>query len=190
MWRDYGFMRAFDVFAALRLYPDPAQYAERIAYEMRLREMTDDLIRLRLSAWTLEYEIAADRLPGTRWPFMRGDRIVGIPNMLVGVSIRAVKVQIRDKIEQRLTYVRSRHSSANWPGVAVPAVFQDWFKLFERPIDDIRGFSIVNPASGVAPPLGPWSEFFRVQPSSNPADFLASAPPPPDIAPSLLLPGP
>jgi predicted acylesterase/phospholipase RssA len=189
MWRDYGFMRAFDVFAALRLYPDPAQHAERIAYEMRLREMTDDLIRLRLSAWKLEYEIVADRLPGTRWPIGRGDRIVSVPNMLVGVTIRALKVQIRDKIEQRLTYVRSRHTSANWPGVAVPAVFQDWFKLFERPIDDVRGISIRNPGSGVAPPLGPWSELSRFS-SSNAADFLASAPPPPDIAPSLLGPGP
>jgi hypothetical protein len=190
MWRDYGYMRAFDVFAALRLYPDPAQNAERIAYEMRLREMTDNLIRLRLNAWRLEYEIAGDVLPGTRWPYRRGARIVRVPNMLAGVDLRAIKVQIRSAIELRLTFVRSRHTAANWPGAAVPTVFRDWFLLFERPINDVRGFSIRNPASGVAPPLGPWSDLFLFQPSTNPADFLASAPPPPDIAPSLLGPAP
>jgi hypothetical protein len=104
------------------------------------------------AAWKLEYEINAERVPGTRWRFTRGDRTVGVPNMLVGQTIRAIKVQIRDKLEQRLIFVRSRHTAANWPGVAVPSVFHEWFNLFERPINDVNlAFSIRDPASGVAP---------------------------------------
>lgn len=192
IWRDYGFMRAFDVFAALRLYPDPAQNAERIAYEVRLREMTDNLIRLRLTVWKLEYDINAERLPGTRWPFVRGSTpLVGVPNMLVGVDIRALKVQIRAAIEQRITVVRSRHSAVNWPGVAVPANFGDWFKRFERPINDVNwAFSIRDPASGTVPPQGPWSDLYRIFGSPSPVEFLASAAPPPDIPTVLLSPGP
>jgi hypothetical protein len=190
LWRDYGFMRAFDVFAPLILHPDPARHEVRIAYEMRLRELTDDIVALRLRAWKLEHEINAERIPGKRWPMPRGDRIVSVTDMALGIPLRALKTAIRDKIAERLTLVRERHDATNWPGVAVPANFRDWFNAFERPIDEVSwAFGIRNPASGVAPPLGPWSDLG--DPSvADPRQFLASAPPPPDIPADLLTPRP
>ncbi len=186
IWRDYGYLRAFDVFAALARYPDPADTGKRIVYEMVLRENTDALIGERLKMLELEYMASGQRLPGARLVPRRGDRLTGVVTLSNIAELRTRKRAMRDAIVVRLELVKARHTAANWPGRAMPPNFADWYLQFERPLGD-HVFGI-DPTFNPGVPAGPWSRLGDGGRQQDPQAFQAEEAPPSPIPAMLFQP--
>jgi predicted acylesterase/phospholipase RssA len=109
---DYGYMRAFDEAVG------PA--AERV----RLRQMTDEIILLRLDAWTTEHSANGEYLRPPEYDrSIPGGRLDLLPNLMSLQTVRDLKLEIRARTKDRV---------ASFGPQSVPAQPERWWQGFER----------------------------------------------------------
>ena len=145
IWRDYGYMRAFDTLAPTLLEPDrpgvdPVDLMEKRALMiMRLDSASSNIALLRITAWEMEHALFAVGLPGDS----------GF-NAKIGVSdswqaaepLRRLKNFVAEEVRARLLLVKQMYAAAptgkRWPGPATPLNPQVWANLFERHAWSVR----------------------------------------------------
>jgi hypothetical protein len=202
IWRDYGYMRAFDTLAPLALEPDrsgvdPLVLLERRALMMiRLDGISSAITLLRITAWEMEHALSGVGLP-TDSGF---NAVIGVSESWQAAEpLRRLKGFIANAIRERLVMVRQFFSNApvgaRWPGPATPQNAQAWANLFER---HIWSFETVQTDGGGAP-SGPFQRliFFSLtqvndqptRPTTSPLETGRIEPTqPPAIDPSLFSP--
>jgi hypothetical protein len=165
IWRDYGYLRAFDVMAPTLVHPgeDDASEGLRRTFRDALAELSDLITGARESAWRLEQRINRVR-PVEAGPIDRRNPpttvLVNVPDDLV--SLRQLKLTIRGLVQRRLELVRTvehtyRSAVSSWPGDAVPrSRFQSWFADYERHGYAFDNITPVDPTG--AGRVTPWRE--------------------------------
>lgn len=139
IWRDYGYMRAFDTLAPTLLEPDrpgidPVDLLEKRALMiMRLDETSSSITLLRIAAWEMEHELFAVQLPGDSGFNAK----IGVGSSWQAVEpLRRLKSFVADAVRARLVLVKQLFAAApnskRWPGPATPQNAQAWANLFER----------------------------------------------------------
>jgi IPT/TIG domain len=192
IWRDYGYMRAFDVMAPTLIHAGEDEASEDLRRELRdrLAVLSDLITGTRAAAWRLEHWINKV-LPVESGPIDRRNppevSIVNDGSNLL--ALRQLKTLICDQVRRRLQMVQLaekvyRSSVSKWPGDAVPRPrFSTWFTEFEA-----HGYTFDNILSIDPTGLGrvnPWLETIGFGVNDN----VPSATPP-SIAPSLFSPLP
>ncbi len=181
IWRDYGYMRAFDVMAPTLIHPGEDDDSENLRRDLRNRlAMLSDLITgTREAAWRLESFInkvlPVELGAGNR----RNPPQVALTNSGDDlVSLRQLKSLICNQVRRRLQMVQLaekvyRTSVSTWPGDAVPRPrFSTWYLEYEQhgylfdnilPVDpaglgrvnpwlETLGFTTSSPIAAAAPP--------------------------------------
>lgn len=162
IWRDYGYMRAFDVMAPTLVHPGEDDESEDLRRDLRDRlAMLSDLITgTREQAWRLECLINKVA-PVELGPIdRRNPPQVSMANDGSDLlALRKLKELIASQVRRRLQVVQLaekvyRSTTSKWPGDAVPRPrFLTWFTEYEghgytfdniQPIDP-TGMMRVNP---------------------------------------------
>ncbi len=139
VWRDYGYLRAFDVLAPLKLFPveSPQTNANRVDLRNRLAASSDVITGLRAACWKLEHRLNRARDVSLGFSNRReGERVSPVTDTADLELLRVMKRAIATAISDRLQLVRRTHQfqlSAIFPGAAVPpARFTTWYRRYER----------------------------------------------------------
>jgi hypothetical protein len=162
IWRDYGYMRAFDVMAPTLIHPGEDEYSEDLRRDLRNRlAVSSDLITgSREQAWRLECLIN-EVSPVELGPIDRRHppEVSSANDGADLLALRQLKSLIAGQVARRLQMVQLaekvyRSSVSRWPGDAVPRPrFSTWFTEYEghgytfdniQPIDP-TGMMRVNP---------------------------------------------
>lgn len=141
IWRDYGYMRAFDVLAVERLMPGedaPGRVDMLVARSevaTKLDESSAIITSLRAVAWQLEHAINGTR-PGQIDTRARDFLQTAAEWEADMAECRRIKREIGERVRQRLQYVRSIYAAAStgrqWAGPAVPPEASRWSQGLER----------------------------------------------------------
>jgi hypothetical protein len=141
IWRDYGYMRAFDVMAPTLLHPGEDTDSEELRRTLRnnLALMSDLITGTREAAWRLE-TLINKILPVELGPAQRRVQAqVALSNDGEDLkALRQLKTLIASQVTRRLQMVQFAEKAyrgplAKWPGDAVPRPrFSTWFTEFER----------------------------------------------------------
>jgi predicted acylesterase/phospholipase RssA len=141
IWRDYGYMRAFDVMAPTLIHPGEDADSEDLRRTLRNNlALTSDLITgTREAAWRLE-TLINKILPVELGPAQRRVQAqVALSNDGEDLkALRQLKALIASQVTRRLQMVQFaekayRSPVAKWPGDAVPRPrFSTWFTEFEQ----------------------------------------------------------
>lgn len=145
IWRDYGYMRAFDTLAPTLLEPDrpgvdPVELLEkRASMILRLDETSSAIALLRITAWEMEHALFAVGLPGDSGFNAK----ISVSNSWEAVEpVRRLKSFVAEAVRSRLRLVKQLFASAptgkRWPGPATPQNAEAWASLFERHIWSAR----------------------------------------------------
>lgn len=164
IWQDYGFLRAFDVLAPLKLYPIESEaYAQRRINLRNLLAETSDLITaLRVASWRLEHRLNRVRDITLGFSNRReGPRLLmTLPPVEVMEQLRVLKRTIAGVVTDRLQLVRRTHQfelSGIFPGPAVPPTrFTAWYTRYEQHAWTFENVSHVDPSG--ANDAHPWLE--------------------------------
>jgi hypothetical protein len=183
IWRDYGYMRAFDVMAPTLIHSGEDEDSENLRRDLRnrLAVLSDLITGTREAAWRLESFInkvlpvelgAANR---------RNPPQVSLTNDGSDlVALRQLKTLICNQVQRRLQLVQLaekvyRSSVSKWPGDAVPQPrFSTWFLEYEQ-----HGYSFDNIS-----PVDPTS-MGRVNPWLETGGFIMNNPVPAATPPSI-----
>lgn len=141
IWRDYGYLRAFDVLAPTLIHPGEDAESEGLRARLRddLAVLSDLIVGTRESAWRLEQRLNRV-LPVDAGPEDRRSppevHITNHPDDLL--ALRKLKRLVRSLVVRRLELVRRAHQVyrgplSSWPGDAVPrGRVEAWYGQFER----------------------------------------------------------
>jgi hypothetical protein len=188
IWRDYGYMRAFDVMAPTLIHPGEDEDSEALRKDLRdrLAVLSDLITGTREAAWRLENFVNKVQ-PVELGPMNRRNppeiALTSHGNDLV--ALQQLKSLICNQVQRRLEMVQRvekayRSSVSTWPGDAVPrSRYRTWYLDYEQhghsfdnisPIDP-TGLGRVNPwlettgfSTGISVPSAP-------APSIDPALF-------------------
>ncbi len=192
IWRDYGYMRAFDVMAPTLVHPGEDENSEDLRRDLRNRlALSSDLITgSREQAWRLECLINKI-LPVELGPMdRRNPPQVSMTNDGADLlGLRQLKSLIASQVTRRLQIVQLtekvyRSSVSKWPGEGVPGPrFSSWFTDYEGHGYTFDNIQPIDPTGMMR--VNPWLETngFRVN------DGVPAATPP-AVAASLLNPLP
>lgn len=176
--RDYGYMRAFDMQAPPVMLSDPSATD---SLRDVLRETSDRITTLRVSAWRLENDMEAMSLEPPPIRLRDSPRLVPVRDGTGVESMRDAKRLIHSLLVERATAVRNAYVQGGrqaWPETAVPPGWESWFERFERhpfPVGVVRA----SPAFGdpedpnVFVPASPWTSLTTFRVPSNGVDAAA-----------------
>lgn len=181
IWRDYGYMRAFDVMAPTLVHPGEDEDSENLRRDLRnrLAVLSDLITGTREAAWRLESFINKVLPVELGAASRRNPPQVSLTNDGGDlVALRQLKTLICNQVQRRLQMVQLaekvyRSPMSKWPGDAVPRPrFSTWFSEFEQhgysfdnisPVDptgmgrvnpwlETGGFTTNNPVAAATPP--------------------------------------
>lgn len=163
IWRDYGYMRAFDTLAPEAIHPGVDSPGSVALLERRTRLMAELdessalITALRIAAWELEHFINGLRPGGTDIRVLR-DVQTSAEWLAEALELRRLKRLIADRIRDRLLRVKAEFAGAptdrRWPGPAVPPTAERWAQRFERHWWPFQLSTPTGPA-----PSGPFDAF-------------------------------
>ena len=141
IWRDYGYMRAFDTLAPEAIHAGfdaPGSVAlleRRTTLMIAFDESSAVITALRIAAWELELFINGQR-PGNTYNRVLRNLQTSSEWLAEALELRRVKRLIADRIRERLLLVKTEFANAStdrrWPGPAVPITAARWAQMFER----------------------------------------------------------
>ncbi len=165
IWRDYGYMRAFDVMAPTLIHPGEDEASEDLRRDLRDRlAVSSDLITgSREQAWRLECLINKVA-PVELGPIdRRNPPQVSIANDGADLlALRQLKSLIASQVTRRLQMVQLaekvyRSPVSKWPGAAVPRPrFSTWFTEFEGHGYTFDNIQSIDPTGMMR--VNPWLE--------------------------------
>lgn len=199
IWRDYGYMRAFDTLAPEAIHaaidaPGSVVLLERRTTLMAAFDASSAVITaLRITAWELEHFINGQR-PGSTYNRVLRNLQTSSEWLAEALELRRVKRLIADRIRDRLVRVKTEYASAStdrrWPGPAVPITAARWAQQFERhswpsqlsttmgaaPAGPFDAFSLLSHVVSDTPPRTPIDQTIgtlaaEVPPSIDPGLF-------------------
>lgn len=188
IWQDYGYMRAFDVLAPLKLHPvESADVGTKRTEIRNLLAASSDLITgLRAACWRLEHRLNKARDVALGFSNRReGERLSPVLDVADLERLRVLKRAIATAVTERLALVRRTHQfepAAVFPGAAVPTSrFASWHAGYERHPWTFSFLAHVDPTGGGA--VTPWQAIVGFSIGSSVAAATA-----PTVDPVLLTP--
>jgi hypothetical protein len=165
IWRDYGYMRAFDVMAPTLIHPAEGDSSENLRRDLRnrLAELSDLITGTRQAAWSLENWV--NRVsPVELGPVHRRNPPETSPMNVETdlIALRQLKTLIADQVTRRLQMVQNaekvyRSGLSKWPGDAVPRPrFSGWFLGYEKHGFSFDNISPIDPTGNGS--VNPWLE--------------------------------
>jgi hypothetical protein len=175
---DYGYMRAFDVWASSRLLDDPNQ---RKQLQDSLRNTSDGISALRISCWQIENAMEGMQFPPISAKVRGEETLVPVRDGTGVPQLRTNKTAIHALLVQRLTLVRTAFQQGGrkqWPQSAIPPGWEKWFEDFERhpfSVGTVRGSVRDGDTETLDTIPSPWTSLasFKI-----PAGGVGSATPP------------
>lgn len=165
IWRDYGYMRAFDVMAPTLIHSGEDEGSENLRRYLRnrLAVLSDLITGTREAAWRLESFINKVLPVELGAASRRNPPQVSLTNDGSDlVALRQLKTLICNQVQRRLQMVQLaekvyRSSVSKWPGDAVPRPrFSTWFFEYEQHGYSFDNISPVDP-TGMGR-VNPWLE--------------------------------